>query len=353
MRRITEGQDRFIALTSHELRTPLTSLELQAESLVRLVASSDIARAPDARVRAKCMTILRQVGRLAAMTELLLETSRMSVAGVDLVRERLDLAQLVREVVTESEEVLRRSGSEIRCRSAGEVIGSWDRGSLRTVVRQLLSNASKFGRGRPIDVEVSKSRGCAVVIVRDQGIGIAKENLGRIFERYERAVSERHYGGLGVGLWIASEVAAAHGGALHVRSVEGAGSEFTVELPLEAAYRRPPSPLNAPRSFPTSGWLAAGPVSAGRRIAGHGPTRFGRRVDLGPAGEVRRPAATITMVAGLLASVASVLRPLRRRAWTAVASIAALSSGAGRRAPALVAFLERNRVRWPRQEGWR
>ena len=74
--------------------------------------------------------------------------------------------------------------------------------------------------------------GVARLQVRDEGIGIAPENQERIFERFERAVSERHFGGFGVGLWVARKVVEAHGGAIRVRSEGGAGSEFTVELPL-------------------------------------------------------------------------------------------------------------------------
>jgi signal transduction histidine kinase len=74
----------------------------------------------------------------------------------------------------------------------------------------------------------------ASVTVRDRGIGISSEDQQRIFERFERAVSVRHYGGFGVGLWLARQAVEAHGGEIHVRSEHGAGSEFRIELPLQA-----------------------------------------------------------------------------------------------------------------------
>jgi signal transduction histidine kinase len=323
-RRITEGQDRFIALACHELRSPLTSLTLEAQSLERLLASSETvrassaARASQARVRAKCVALMRQVGRVTATVEQLLEVSRITSVGVELAPELLDLAQLVREVVTESQDVLRGSCSEVRFRRVGQAVGNWDRGALRNVVRQLLSNASKFGRGRPIDVEVLAPPGRAAVIVRDQGIGIAKENQDRIFERYERAVSERHYGGLGLGLWIAREVIAAHGGALRVRSVETVGSEFTVELPLGGARSQSRTPSGPPMYQPRFARVTAGAFVRRRRSAGRLPSSFGHRVDAESPGVVPRPGSAIAQMAGLFASLARVLLPICRRAWTAV-----------------------------------
>jgi signal transduction histidine kinase len=86
-----------------------------------------------------------------------------------------------------------------------------------------------------VDVLVESTGARASVTVRDRGIGISPDDQRRIFERFERAVSVRHYGGFGVGLWLARQAVEAHGGAIHVRSEDGEGSEFRIELPLEAA----------------------------------------------------------------------------------------------------------------------
>jgi signal transduction histidine kinase len=98
-------------------------------------------------------------------------------------------------------------------------------------VTNLLSNAAKYGRGAPIDVDLEGSAEVVRLTVRDHGIGIATEQQARIFERFEKAVSIRHYGGFGLGLWSARRMVEALGGAIRVESRVGEGAAFTVELP--------------------------------------------------------------------------------------------------------------------------
>ncbi len=109
--------------------------------------------------------------------------------------------------------------------------GLWDRSRVDQALTNLLSNALKYGAGRPIAVAVTDGDGSVKVSVRDQGIGIAPEDRERVFGRFERAVSSSHYGGLGLGLYIANEIVQAHGGAIEVESVPGFGATFTITLP--------------------------------------------------------------------------------------------------------------------------
>ena len=110
-------------------------------------------------------------------------------------------------------------------------VGHWDRSRIDQVVANLLSNAIKYGEGRPIEVEVRAGERAAWISVRDHGIGIAPEDFGRLFDRFERCVSPRNYGGLGLGLFIVREIVDMHGGRVTVTSAPGEGSTFTVELP--------------------------------------------------------------------------------------------------------------------------
>lgn len=96
----------------------------------------------------------------------------------------------------------------------------------------LVKNAINFGAGRPIEVRVTADDGTARVVVRDHGPGVAKEDLDRIFERFERASPGPPAGGLGLGLFIARGIAEAHGGSVHASSELGRGATFVVELPL-------------------------------------------------------------------------------------------------------------------------
>jgi signal transduction histidine kinase len=103
---------------------------------------------------------------------------------------------------------------------------------LEQVVVNLVDNALKYGPGKPVCVRVNRLEEKAVLHVTDEGMGIPPEHQSRIFERFERAVSERHYGGLGLGLFISQQIVQAHGGLIWVESSPGVRTTFTVELPL-------------------------------------------------------------------------------------------------------------------------
>src|SRR5262249_3632063 len=129
-----------------------------------------------------------------------------------------------------SEEIL-QSGSSLRLDRPGPIWGNFDISRVDQVLSNLLSNAIRYGRGRPIAVGVASERQSARLWVEDQGIGIPPEHQARIFQRYERAAPSTNYAGLGLGLWISRQLVEAMGGRLTVRSQVDAGSVFTVELP--------------------------------------------------------------------------------------------------------------------------
>ena len=111
-------------------------------------------------------------------------------------------------------------------------MGQWDRFRLEQVVNNILSNAIKFGLGKPIEIVIRAGGDQAILTVRDRGIGIEPLILPRLFKPFERGVSERHYGGLGLGLHIVKTIVEAMQGSVRVESKPGEGSLFTVELPL-------------------------------------------------------------------------------------------------------------------------
>jgi signal transduction histidine kinase len=111
------------------------------------------------------------------------------------------------------------------------LLGRCDGARMDQVVGNLLTNAIKYGKGMPIDLTLTRLPGRARIEVRDRGIGIPQEDQSRIFDRFERAVSVRHYGGLGLGLWLVRQIVEAHGGSVGVESAPGQGATFCVELP--------------------------------------------------------------------------------------------------------------------------
>ena len=127
---------------------------------------------------------------------------------------------------------LARAGCSISIAENGTaIVGRWDRSRIDQVLTNLLSNAIKFGPGKPIELTLHLEQGRASVAVRDHGIGMDDEQTSRIFGRFERAVSERNYGGLGLGLYISRRIMEGHGGSIRCASEPGAGSVFTIELP--------------------------------------------------------------------------------------------------------------------------
>jgi PAS domain S-box-containing protein len=225
-------RDEFLSVASHELRTPVTSLQLAVQSALTVGSGSD---APPGFLRKALESAERQTRRLGRLVDALLDVSRIQAGRLELQREPTDLCVIVRDVVALLGEDARRAGCDVTIATPvdGEpIVGHWDRVRLEQVVTNLLSNAIKYGAGASIRVTVERAGGRARLAVRDRGIGVAPAERGRIFERFERAVSSKHYGGLGLGLYIVRRIVDAHGGAIGVESAPGAGAQFVVELPL-------------------------------------------------------------------------------------------------------------------------
>ena len=227
-------RDEFLSIASHELKTPLTPLSLKLQAIDRAAAlHPDSPLTP--LVRSHVAAGLRQVRRLAALMVDLLDVSRIVSGSFLLKRERVDLMAVVHEVTALFVPRAQQQGSVLRVSAEGSLLGQWDRTRLEQVVANLLDNALKYGSGSPVDVSVTVEPDVVRLSVRDQGIGIAPEQVGRIFDRYARAVSERNYGGLGLGLYITRTIVESEGGRVWVESQLGQGSTFRVELPLPPA----------------------------------------------------------------------------------------------------------------------
>jgi PAS domain S-box-containing protein len=221
-------RDEFLQVASHELKTPLTPLQLQLDTLARAFEKRGI---DDPRVLERLKSATRQTLRLGRLVESLLDVSRISGGRLTLNPEPGDLSVLVWDVAQRYQAEAHRAGSQIEVSADAPVMGSWDSARVKQIVANLLSNAIKYGSGNPIELDVRPSDETVRVTVTDRGIGMSAEVLARIFDRFERGVSLRHYGGLGLGLYIARRFAEAHGGTLLATSRPGLGSTFTLVLP--------------------------------------------------------------------------------------------------------------------------
>lgn len=229
-------REEFLSLASHELRTPLTSLRLTAELLARATTTGTVPSL-DALKRLSG-TSKRAVLRLERLSRELLEATVLERGELVLDCDELDLVALVRDVVRRNELELHSTRCDILVTGADGVMGVWDRARLEEVVTSLLLNAIKFGGGRPVELRVSGRNDIAQLTVEDHGIGIEDARLAHVFGRFERGVSSLHYGGFGLGLYIANRIVRAHGGSIHVESKPGVGSKFTIELPCRRAALR-------------------------------------------------------------------------------------------------------------------
>lgn len=241
-------RDEFLSIASHELRTPVTALQLQLQLLQR-AAQRSIAQLPQL-LEDKVEALERQTRRIALLVNELLDVSRMRLGRLELRYEPLELAAVVREAVEHLRGEIQRSGSAVELDLRAPADGRYDRMRMEQVLTNLLVNAAKFGQGRPITVGVDADPVSARVTVADRGIGIAPEAQERVFERFERAVPSEHFGGLGLGLYIARQIVAAHGGEIRVESAPGLGATFTVLVPRE------------PHPAPAAGALAGEPAGA-------------------------------------------------------------------------------------------
>jgi signal transduction histidine kinase/FixJ family two-component response regulator len=226
-------RDDFLSVASHELRTPLTTLQLQLQSLLAAVTGGK-SSVVQPRDESKLRRAVRSTERLSDLVDTLVDVSRIASGNLPLSRVRVDLGMAVRKVVERYGEESRRVESPLVMvdRAAAPIVGHWDRERVEQMIGNLLSNALKYGNGKPIDVELSSHEGWAEITVRDRGMGISPADLERIFGRFERAVSVRNYGGLGLGLYMTRQIAQSHGGSIGATSTPGEGAAFTIRLPM-------------------------------------------------------------------------------------------------------------------------
>jgi PAS domain S-box-containing protein len=217
-------RDEFLSMASHELKTPLTVLQLQLDAL------SDRIRHVDANLAERVDRTSRASDRLTQLVDSLLDVSRIATGTFELHTEPLDLGLLTREVVERLSDAAHAASCRIETDVTPEITGEWDRVRVEQVITNLLGNAIKYAAGYPIRVHVFADNGNAVLEVRDRGPGIPTHNE-QILGRFERAVSPRNYGGLGLGLYLVQQIAEAHGGSVAAGNAPEGGARFLVRLP--------------------------------------------------------------------------------------------------------------------------
>ena len=232
-------RDEFLSLVSHELKTPLTILQMQLDTLPGALGDPS-----DLKVAAKLGRAAESSGRLARLIDSLMDVSSMATGRFVLNLTRFDLGDSMRRLIDYLAPAAARARSELSLHTEGDLVGKWDQMRLEQAVINLVSNALKFGFGKPIQLELRRRGDEVSLDVRDHGPGVPPTDLDRIFGRFERSSSSLNSGGLGLGLYFIHEIAAAHGGSISVESIPGEGACFQLRLPV-----RPPA---APAARDTS-----------------------------------------------------------------------------------------------------
>jgi signal transduction histidine kinase len=223
-------RDEFISTAAHELRNPLSPAYMQLEHMKEVVAGSAEPIAQPWLLH-QLAAVTARFDRFLDTLNRILDASRLGEGHLVLLPEPCDLVDVATGVLAATEPELRASQTPVRLDAPAPVTGWWDRMRLEQIVGNLVSNAARYGAGRPICVEIMATPDTARLTVRDHGIGIAADDLSRIFQRFERARNVGRSAGFGIGLWIVMQLCHAMGGTIDVESELGHGTTFTVALP--------------------------------------------------------------------------------------------------------------------------
>ena len=227
-------RDDFMSIVSHELKTPLNTLILEVQLRKLQLGRNNLAAFSEDRLRQMVDKDERQIQSLIRLIDDMLDVSRIRTGKLSIRPSRADLGKLAASVVENFAPQMEASGCTLLFQRPEPIIGVWDEFRIEQVLANLLTNAMRYGAGKPVQVSVSATPEGACIEVCDQGIGISQKSLERIFCQFERAEGSESSAGLGLGLFIAEQIVKAHNGRIQVVSEEGKGALFRVLLPLNA-----------------------------------------------------------------------------------------------------------------------
>ncbi|MDK2917461.1 MAG: two-component system, OmpR family, sensor histidine kinase VicK [Candidatus Petromonas sp.] len=229
--RLENMRREFVANVSHELKTPITSIKSYTETLLS-------GALEDKNISERFLKVIHdESNRMARLVRDLLQLSNFDYRQTELSKERKDLAKLIKQSVMKLEMAAKNKNQRLEfVTEEEEMFGYFDHDRIEQVLLNIISNAIKYTEeDGEVKVHLEKEDGNAVLSVKDTGIGIPKEDLPRIFERFYRVdkARSRELGGTGLGLSIAKEIIEAHSGTIEIFSEVGEGTDVIIKLPLE------------------------------------------------------------------------------------------------------------------------
>lgn len=232
LQRALQMRDDFMSMVAHELRTPLNTLHLETQVRSMLLEKNDMQAFGADQLKAMFKRDRRQIESMSRLITDLVDVSRIQNGSLSVHPVELRLSSLLHRVVEDLSQQASAAGCELRLSIGGDAVGLWDEFRLEQIIINLLTNAFRYGSEKPVDVSLEVLEQRATIRVRDHGPGINLDDQQRIFGKFERAATRAVPDGLGMGLYIARQLAEAHGGSLGVESVMGQGATFEVSLPI-------------------------------------------------------------------------------------------------------------------------
>ena len=225
----------FVSTISHEFKSPLTSIRQLAEML-------QTGRVPSEERRQKYYDVLlEQSERLSLLTENVLNFAKMEEGRKEFAFERADIKYLIEDLVSSVQERVRHTGFDIQLEGEDSLPPIMiDKDAIVQAVNNLIDNSLKYsGKMKKVKVRAFKEERNLVIAIQDFGIGIEKDKMDKIFDRFYRGGDEltRKVKGSGLGLTLVKHIVDAHHGSVHIESELGKGSTFSLKLPLEETDR--------------------------------------------------------------------------------------------------------------------
>jgi len=227
-KREEQRKNDFIGMVSHELKTPLTSI-----SAIIQLASDKLKSSNDQFLAGAIEKARLQIKRMTAMINGFLDVSRLEAGKMRIEKQTFELRLLLHEILDEMKLII--TSHQFKLQEFADVAVNADRDKIASVISNMVSNAVKYSsKGTAITIRCLADKEMAVVSVTDEGIGIAPQDLGRVFDRYFRveANQTRHISGFGIGLYLSAEIITQHGGKIWAESKPGKGSTFYFSLPI-------------------------------------------------------------------------------------------------------------------------
>lgn len=225
-------KDEFISICSHELKTPITSMKLQFQLAQRMMEENNELVFQKDNIAKRITMTLKQIEKMSKLIEDMLDVVKIPLGKLEQEKKPIEMNAFTEEIFAHFNEQLQVLGIHCSFKKLDKdvyVLGDLYR--LEQALSNLVTNAIKYGDGKPIHIALEASKDEVLLSVKDEGKGIASEDLGKIFMRYTRLESKNMASGLGLGLYITKNIVEGHGGTITVESKPGHGSTFMIKLP--------------------------------------------------------------------------------------------------------------------------